>query len=159
MDLHALQATLKEIVHDYREISLVYLFGSQVSQEIGPLSDLDLAVLVDPGTDEFALQSHLAYQLGNVLHIPVDILILNRTQVELAYAVIVQGINLFQRSLLEKVEYEATVMSLYGDYLPVLRAQRQDILKGGQDAARVQRYREAFRRTERTLGEVKTTYQ
>ncbi len=155
MDLDALRTTLTGILQDYREISLVYLFGSQVGQVRGPCSDLDMAVMVDPGNDEFALQLHLAYQLGKDLHIPVDILILNRAPIELAYAVIAQGVNLFHRSLLEKVEYEATVMSKYGDYLPVLRAQRRDILQGGQDAARVQRYREAFRRTERALGEIK----
>ena len=53
-----------------------------------------------------------------------------------------------------RVEYEAHVLSRYGDYLPVLRAQRDDILQRDKHAHRVQRYRAALGRTERTLGQI-----
>jgi hypothetical protein len=46
------------------------------------------------------------------------------------------------------------VMSRYGDYLPVLRALREDVLRGEQDGTRVRRYRAALERTERTLGQI-----
>ena len=36
---------------------------------------------------------------------------------------------------------EAQDMDRYGNYLPVLRAQRDDILRGDEDDNRVQRYR------------------
>jgi hypothetical protein len=47
------------------------------------------------------------------------------------------------------------VLSRYGDYLPVLRAQRQSILEEGAHDRRVQRYREALGRTERALGKIR----
>jgi len=82
---------------------------------------------------------------------------LNRAAVELAFAVISRGKLLYQRNDAERIEYEAKVMGLYFDYLPVLRSQRDDILKGGEYEARIHRYREAFGRTARTLGEIRTS--
>jgi hypothetical protein len=82
---------------------------------------------------------------------------LNRAPVELAYAVIAQGKLLYERDIATREEYEADVMSRYGDYLPVLRAQRDDILRGEGYAHRIYRYRAALGRTERTLGEIAAT--
>jgi hypothetical protein len=55
------------------------------------------------------------------------------------------------------VEYEAHVMSVYGDYLPVLRAQREEILRGGERGTGIQRYRKALGRTRRALDEIRST--
>lgn len=81
----------------------------------------------------------------------------NEVPVELSYCVIAQGRRIYQQSVAVRVEFEARVLGLYGDYLPVLRRQRQEILEGGQHAAGVRRNREALRRTERTLAEIRGT--
>jgi hypothetical protein len=75
--------------------------------------------------------------------------------VELAYAVIAQGQLLYQRSAAERVEFEAKVLSLYADSLPILRRQREEILKDVGKETRIQRYREALGRTEQTLAEIR----
>jgi uncharacterized protein len=86
----------------------------------------------------------------------VDVIILNEAPIELAYAVIAQGVVLYQRDLATRVEYEATVMGLYGDYLPVLHQQRREILQGDDHAKRVQWYRQALGRTQRTISQITT---
>jgi hypothetical protein len=48
-------------------------------------------------------------------------------------------------------------MSLYGDYLPILREQRRNILEDTGYDTRIQRYRAALGRTERTLREIRAT--
>lgn len=45
----------------------------------------------------------------------------------MAFAVIAQGKVLLQRDLETRVEYEADTLSRYYDYLPVLRAQREEV--------------------------------
>ncbi len=132
------------------EILLAYLFGSRATGTASPRSDYDIALLVrDPSLD---LQARLAHEIGAVLGVEqVDVVFLNRAPVELAYAVVAQGCLLYERSLAERVEFEAKVLSLYGDYLPILRRQREEILRGEGDEAGIQRYREALGRTERTL--------
>jgi len=155
MKAQRLKDKLPEILTTHKEISLIYLFGSRVDGHLGPMSDYDLGVLIDRDADERQVQVRLAHDLACALGTDrVDLLLLNRAPIELAYAIIAQGEILFQRDLATRVEYEAQVMSLYGDYLPVLRAQRDDILRGDEHANRVQRYRAALGRTERTLGEI-----
>lgn len=140
----------------YPELNLVYLFGSQVDGSAGGQSDYDFAVLVDDMRHVSALRARLAHDLGVSLDTDrVDVVVLNRAAVELAHAVIAQGVLIYRRDEATLIEYEADVMGRYGDYLPVLRAQRRDIIRGGEYAARVQRNRAALRRTQRTLGEIR----
>jgi predicted nucleotidyltransferase len=155
MNIDLIQDKVLNVVAAFSEISLVYLFGSQVTGNIGPLSDIDLGVVVDHAAMSMELQARLAHEFGRSLGTDrIDVVLLNRAPVELVFSVIAQGVLLYERSLAEKVEYEATVMSRYYDYLPILRAQREDILRGDPDGKRVQRYREALERTERTLREI-----
>ena len=147
---------IREAVEAIPEIQLAYLFGSQVTGEVGPLSDYDIAVLLDHTADGPAVRSQLAHEIVVRLDSDrVDVVLLNRAPIELAYAVIASGRLLYQRDVATRVEYEADVLSRYGDYLPVLRAQRSALLGETGYDQRVQRYREALGRTERTLGEIK----
>ena len=152
-----LTATLNEqmhaIVEELPEIALVYLFGSQVTGQTGPLSDMDLAILLTPEADGRSVRASFAHAAAVALGTDrIDVILLNQAPIELAYAIIAEGELLFRRDKATLVEYEALILSKYGDYLPVLRAQRRDILQGSDYAIRVHRYRQALRRTERTLG-------
>ena len=154
MNAQFLREELSDILSDLQGISLVYLFGSRVQGRLGPMSDYDLGVLIDRALDERQIHARLTLELARALGTDrVDVVLLNHAPIELAYAVIAQGEVLYQRDLATLVEYEAYVMGRYGDYLPVLRAQRDDILRENDDAYRVHRYRTALGRTERTLGQ------
>jgi predicted nucleotidyltransferase len=156
MKLQDFRERLPKLVTDFPELRLVYLFGSQVTGQTGPQSDYDLGVLVDREGDTAARRAALEHALAAMLAFErLDAVWLSQAPVELAFAVISQGRLLYERDVASRVEYEAQVMSRYCDYLPVLRAQRAEILAGGDHAARVQRYREALGRTERTLREIR----
>lgn len=147
-----------EVAREFPAIVLVYLFGSQAAGVAGPDSDLDLGVLVDHSGDNPEQLACLHYEFARKCPaVKVDVVRLNQAPVELAFAVISQGILLFERNVASRVEFEAGVMSRYGDYLPILRAQRADLLQGGNYAARVQWHREALERTLRTLGEIRAS--
>jgi predicted nucleotidyltransferase len=147
-----------EAVADVPEIQLVYLFGSQVEGDIGPKSDYDLGVMLDSARSWPQVRAQFSHKLTKELETDrVDLVLLNAAPVELAYAIIAQGEVLYQRDVASRVDYEARVMSLYGDYLPILREQQRDILRGSAYDTRVQRYRATIRRTERTLGQVGAT--
>ena len=143
-----------EALRNYLEnedvVSLAYLFGSRAEGEAGPRSDYDIGVLVQSPSPR--LRYRLSYEIGRVLNADrIDLVLLNKAPVELAYSIITQGRRVYQQSLAARVEFEARVLSLYGDYLPVLRRQRREIVEGRHYAAGIHRNREAFRRTERTL--------
>ena len=151
----ALKETLAGVFRSMPEVRLVYLYGSRVEGAAGPLSDYDFGVLFDQRQSGSKIYAPVAHELSRALGTEkVDVAPLNRAPIELAYAIIAQGELVYEFNVATRVEFEAHVMGLYGDYLPVLRAQRRDILQGGAHATRVQRYRAALRRTGRTLVEI-----
>jgi predicted nucleotidyltransferase len=156
MDLYVLRENITSLAQTYPAIILVYLFGSQVRGRTGPLSDFDFAILLERGSSTPALQAdvhhELVLQVGND---KVDVVWLPRVPIELQYAVISQGVCLYRQNLNVKIEYEAYVMGLYGDYLPVLRAQRATLIQEGRRETRIQWYRTALERTERSLSQIR----
>lgn len=147
---------LHKLAADFPEVSLVYLFGSQVTGRTGPQSDYDLGVLTDREGESPPRRAALEHALAVMLDAErLDVVRLTQAPVELAFAVVSEGRLLYERDAADRVEYEARVMSRYFDYLPVLRAQRAEILAGGESGVRIQRYREALGRTERTLREIR----
>jgi len=155
MDVKTLRRHVQKIVQDMPAISLAYLFGSRVEGKTGPLSDYDFAILTDHSVSGEAFRFSFQHAIEAILNTNrVDVVLLRQAPIELAYAVIAQGVLLYERAVVDRVEYEAFVMGRYGDYLPVLRQQRRDILQGDTHVARVQRYRTAFGRTERTLSQI-----
>jgi len=156
MEIQDLRERLAQLAADFPEISLVYLFGSQVTGRTGPRSDYDLGVLVDREGGSPQRRAALEHVLAVLIDTErLDVVWLAQAPVELAFAVISAGRLLYEREVADRVEYEARVMSRYCDYLPVLRQQRAEILEGGKCGLRIQRYREALGRTERTLGEIR----
>lgn len=151
-----LKRDIVSVFAEVSEVKLAYLFGSQVEGDSGPMSDFDLGVLLDHAASWSQIRVQLSHSLVHGLNTErIDLVLLNEAPIELAYAVIAQGEAVYQRDVATRVEYEARVMSLYGDYLPVLRAQRRDILRGQGHGTRVQRYRAALGRTERTLSQIR----
>lgn len=162
MDARALVEQLRPVIADAPAVALAYLFGSRAEGNVGPLSDYDIAALLDRDADHEAIRLHLTRQIRRALQIEaeaVDLVLLNEAPVELAFNVIASGKLICQRDAATRVEYEATVMSRYYDLLPMLRAWRQDILRGDDYDKRVQRYRAALGRTERTLEQIRAAKQ
>ena len=160
MSVQHLENKLPDILTHYPGVDLVYLFGSQVSGCVGPMSDYDIGVVIGSSErgispDRDKIRAQLARDVAVALSTDrIDVVILNGAPIELQYATIAQGKRLHQRDVATRVEYEAHVMGVYGDYLPVLRAQREDLLRGDQGEKRVQRYRTALERTRRTLDKI-----
>jgi predicted nucleotidyltransferase len=137
-------------------IELVYLFGSRAINTAGPLSDYDIAVYFSDLPNHH-LKYYLGHQVATVVDTDrIDIVVLNRTPIELKYAVITTGTIIYETSKAARVDFESLTLGLYGDFLPVLRAQREEILKGSNYEAGIQRYRKAFGQTRRLLEEIRT---
>jgi hypothetical protein len=121
----------------------------------GSISDYDIAVLYSKHHPT-SLRHVLAHKLNTILMTDqVDLVVLNSAPIELGYAVISTGVVVYEVSVKVRVEYEALILSLYGDYLPILRGQREDILKEDNNEAGIQRYRAALGKTQRLLEEIR----
>lgn len=126
---HEKDDELREYFAARPDVHLAYLFGSRASGEAGPGSDYDFGVLLEEDTEPWR-RHEMAHELGLIVDHPgVDVVVLNKAPIELAFNVIATGRRLYERDVATRVEYEAKTMSLYGDYLPVLRQQRKDIIR------------------------------
>lgn len=131
------------------------LFGSRAADRTGPLSDYDFGVCSQSYSP--ALRDELQHELATLIGTPkIDVVFLQQAPIELAYAIIAEGILLYQSDTATRVDVEANILNRYCDYLPVLKAQRQEIRDGRDHEPGTERYIAALRRTERTLAALRT---
>lgn len=103
-------------------LQAVYLFGSQVTGETTPTSDVDLALLLPtPLTAEQRWQ--LSGVLADRLRTDVDLIDLRQAATTLQIQVVTEGRRLWNRGLASD-EFELTVQSEYWD----LTIQRRQLL-------------------------------
>lgn len=101
------------------KILLAYLFGSYAKGSRGPLSDVDVAVLLseEPGTSKELLEYYLYLlnRLSEILGDRVDLVILNVSPPLLKYQVIKHGRVVYSRDERARVGFEARSLREYLD--------------------------------------------
>ncbi len=124
-------------------VVVAYLFGSYARDQAGPLSDVDIAVLVDEGVAEADYLDERLRLMGAVTDAlefdDVDVVVLNQAPLALAYRVLRDGVVLACRDRDRRVQYTARIVSLYLDFKPVIerferaiieRARRGELTRG-----------------------------
>lgn len=115
------------------QVVAAYLFGSHARGEAGPLSDVDIALLLDDDlSDEaaFDLRLTLIGGLSEVLGTnAVDVLILNGAPVALSYRVFRDGIPLLIRDPQRTTLFRARVVDRYLDFEPIRQRHERAILE------------------------------
>ena len=91
IDFSALVAALRELVPG---LTAVYAFGSQVSGDAGPQSDLDVALMADESLGAEALWD-LGSRLAGMVGCPVDVLDLRAASTVMQYQVVTMGQRLW----------------------------------------------------------------
>ncbi|MBC8448615.1 MAG: nucleotidyltransferase domain-containing protein [Chloroflexi bacterium] len=101
-------------------VDVVYLFGSQARGDTGPLSDVDVALLLRPGVSRkaaFDLRLRMMAALGRLFDTDeIDVVVLNDAPLLLQHRVLRDGKVLFCRHELRRVRYEARAISKYLDF-------------------------------------------
>ncbi len=115
------------------EVVLAYLFGSHARGQAGPLSDIDVAVLLVDGLDDshafekrLALMDHISHHMQTN---EVDVLILNEAPLALAYRVLRDGVLIYCRDEARRVGFTARTVSMYLDFKPILERHERAILE------------------------------
>jgi len=98
-------------------VILAYLFGSQAKGEIGPMSDIDIAVLWNKEEKEklkksLLLQSRIKERLRTEY---IEVGSLNDQALSFCYNVIKDGICIFGKEK-DRVEYETSILNEYLDF-------------------------------------------
>lgn len=116
---------LKKIFKDYPYIASAYLFGSQALGKTGPMSDVDIAVLLrEPypkGRDLIHKMDFLAFKIETVLKKEVDIVEMNRQGLIFQYNVLRTGKLIYDADSEFRIRFTAKAISNYCDFEPTLR--------------------------------------
>lgn len=114
-----------EVLVDAPEVLFAYLFGSAARGEAGPLSDVDVAVWLEPSAQAFQQRLLLIERLCRTLgHDRVDLIDLARSPVLLRYEVIRDG-RVLKEDRERRVAFEVQVLREYMDTAYLRRVQLQ----------------------------------
>lgn len=110
-----------------------YLFGSAGTERATPMSDTDIAVLVDGRMsllDELSLSADVATALGSD---DVDLLILNSARNDLQHAVISDGELILDRDPLKTSDFIEGVLCIHKDFGIYMATLLSDLKSGLQE--------------------------
>ncbi len=102
-----------------QDVIVAYLFGSVARDQDTYLSDLDIAVLLEPGLgdeEQMERQLQLTADLEAFTYYEVQVTLLNGTTPFLAYQVVREGKLLYERDANERVNFEVQAMKKYFDF-------------------------------------------
>lgn len=128
---------LKNYFSNQRYVQVAYLFGSAAKGQVGPLSDVDIAVLFNSDPSQWHEQKlKLMEGLVWIFGVPkVDVVVLNSAEPVLAHKAIIEGQPIFIRDETARVRTEKKILGAYLDTAFLRRVQRASIkehLKEGE---------------------------
>lgn len=116
---------LKDIFKEYPYIASVYLFGSQATGRTGPMSDVDIAVLLkEPhptGRELIHAMDYLAFRIEETLKKEVDIVELNSQGLIFQHNVLRSGRLIYDAAPSFRIRFIARIISNYCDFEPTIR--------------------------------------
>lgn len=133
----ALRSELAAYVATKGVVSVAYLFGSHARGQAGPLSDVDVAVLLDREAREdqyFAARLTLMAGLEAIVDGGrLDVVILNEAPLALAYRILRDGILVACRDEDARITFTARTVSMYLDFSPVIERHERAILERARE--------------------------
>ena len=119
------------VVMERHPVVCAYLFGSQASGRTSPLSDVDVAVLLEPGVEAPSLvQADIASDLMLALRrSDVDVVVLGAVAPLLAHRAISTGRLVFCRDDAARVRFEVATRRQYFDTQPLRDRQDRALLE------------------------------
>lgn len=131
-DVELLFGALREALEAREEVIFAYIFGSYAKMKPAPLSDVDVAVYIDPLkiSKEMLFDEKLeliGIITGALRTDEVDLVMLNETPISFVYQILKNKKILFSKDEKGRVGFEAGCLALYFDTEP-LRKRAEDAL-------------------------------
>jgi len=110
----------------YPFIVAAYQFGSTVRGQEGPLSDLDIAILVDDkrapsALDRLRIELILAHELQKHLGVSeIDLITLNLKRLHLQHSILRTGRLIYETDPKYRIRFAQKVIQAYLDFQPTL---------------------------------------
>ena len=128
-----MQKALKEIIKrcaQENSIVAVYLFGSAVTNRMKPSSDLDVALLLESGSEETFPLLKFGTDLEKISGRRIDLLILNQSGELIQYQVRRFGKLIFDRDKHKRKKFEISGRKRYEDFIHLHNRYVKSVLYG-----------------------------
>lgn len=125
---------LQDIFKDYPYIASAYLFGSQVSGKTGPMSDVDIAILLKEDAPKGRKLIHeadyLSFRIEEVLKKEVDVVEINNQGLIFQYNILRTGKLIYDANPAFRANYVSRLISAYCDFEPTVNFIKRFQLQG-----------------------------
>jgi predicted nucleotidyltransferase len=114
------------------DVLAAWLFGSHARGDAGPLSDIDVAVLLDEAAcpDLFRARLTIIGELTGTLGTDdVDVVVLNETPLALNYRVLRDGVLVYRRDQQFVIDFTWRTVTAYLDFKPFLDRYERTLLE------------------------------
>ena len=122
MDIMITEITekLKIFFENHEEILFAVLFGSLAKGTANKMSDIDIAVMVDPKFDKTFPYGHQAELIADFMRIlkrnDVDVVILNDAKILLKHQVLRYGKFIYIRDMQARIQFQIDTINQYEDF-------------------------------------------
>ena len=123
---------LGRYVASRNDVLVAWLFGSHARGDAGPLSDVDVAVLLDEAVcrDLFHAQLTIIGELTGVLGTDeIDVVVLNETPLVLTYRVLRDGVLVYCRDRQAMIDFTWRTATAHLDFKPFLERYERTLLE------------------------------
>lgn len=125
---------LKDLFKNYPYIASAYLFGSYASGRTGPMSDVDIAVLLKKPYPEGRYLIHqldyLSFRIEELLKKEVDVVEMNRQGLIFQYNILRTGKLIYDADPSFRANYVSRLISAYCDFEPTISFIKRFYLQG-----------------------------
>ena len=106
-------------------VLFAYLYGSYATGVVHPFSDLDIGIYIEKVPDRKYLELELSLSLeidaGVGTAIASEVRIINKLPLVILGKIITEGVLIYSRNEVVRVDFETSVRSAYFEFLPVIQ--------------------------------------
>jgi len=122
MKLNEKISKIIEIIKSHPNVIAIYLFGSHAKGEATPLSDIDIAVILENPTPESEAD------IGSLSSPEIDVVLFHRLPLHIRYEVFKYGKEIFVRDEEKLLEIKLRVMREYLDTVRMYKMISSEVL-------------------------------
>jgi len=122
MELNEKISKIIEVIKSHPNVIAIYLFGSHAKGEATPLSDIDIAVILENPTPESEAD------IGSLSSPEIDVVLFHRLPLHIKYEVFKYGREIFVRDEEKLLEIKLKVMREYLDTVRMYKMISSEVL-------------------------------
>ncbi|MBW1716581.1 MAG: nucleotidyltransferase domain-containing protein [Deltaproteobacteria bacterium] len=131
--IHKDLLTLAAEIFGSYPVLFAYLYGSYATGLVHPFSDLDIAIYVNkmPRRQYLDLELSLALEIDEKMESGVasEVRVMNELPLIITGKIVTEGILLFSRDEIIRVDFETSIRDAYFDFLPILQTYQRTYMQ------------------------------